>query len=147
MKLLKLPILIKQESITSQKPGSCNFRQIANTVFHKVKSAIPPILHGPEVLSSISDKAKLFAKNFSKSSNFDDSDISLPAFHSRTNLKLHNISVTSKFVKKVTNNKLVKDIWFWWYPSGGSEELWAWTFLKTSWFLQYVRRNLVFQIF
>ena len=53
------------------------------------------------MLSSASDKAKLFAKNFSKNSNLDDSGISLPVFHSRTNLKLHNISVTLKMIKKV----------------------------------------------
>ena len=37
-------------------------------------------------------------------SNLDDSGISLPVFPSRTNLKLHNISVTSKMVKKVVMN-------------------------------------------
>ena len=41
--------------------------------------------------SSASDKVKLFAENFSKNSNLDDSDMSLPVFPSRTNLKLHNI--------------------------------------------------------
>ena len=30
--------------------------------------------------------------------------ISLPVFHSRTNLKLHNISVAPKMVKKVIMN-------------------------------------------
>ena len=43
---------------------------------------------------------KLFAKN----SNLDDSGISLPVFPSRTNLKLHNISVTPKMVRKVIIN-------------------------------------------
>ena len=66
--------------------------------------AIPPLFIGPEVLSSASDKAKLFAKNFSKYSNLDDSGISLPVFPSRTNLKLHNISITPKMVKKVITN-------------------------------------------
>ena len=56
-----------------------------------------------KVLSSESDKAKLFAENFSKNSNLDDSGISLPVFPSRTNLKLH-ISVTPKMVKKVIMN-------------------------------------------
>ena len=56
------------------------------------------------MLSSASDKAKLFAENFSKNSNLDDSGITLPAFPSRTNLKLHNISVTPKMVKKVIMN-------------------------------------------
>ena len=53
------------------------------------------------MLSSASDKAKLFAENFSKNSNLDDSGISLPVFPSRTNLKVHNISVLPKMVKKV----------------------------------------------
>ena len=53
------------------------------------------------MLPSGSDKAKLFAENFSKNSNLDDSGISLPVFPSKTNLKLHNISVTPKMVKKV----------------------------------------------
>ena len=56
------------------------------------------------MLSYASDKAKLFAKNFSKNSNLDDLGISLPVFPSRTNLKLHNISVTPKMVKKVIMN-------------------------------------------
>ena len=56
------------------------------------------------MLSSASDKAKSFAENFSINSNLDDSDISLPVFPSRTNLKLHNISVTPKIVKKVIMN-------------------------------------------
>ena len=56
------------------------------------------------MLSSASDRAKLFAKNFSENSNFDDSGISLPASPSRTNLKLHNISVTHHLSKKVITN-------------------------------------------
>ena len=43
--------------------------------------------------------AKLFAENFLKNSNLDDSGISLPIFPSRTNLRLHNISITPKMVK------------------------------------------------
>ena len=56
------------------------------------------------MLSSASDEAKLFAENLSKNSNLDDSGISLPVFLSRTNLELHNISVTPKMVKKVVMN-------------------------------------------
>ena len=56
------------------------------------------------MLSSASDKVKLFAENLSKNSNLDDSGISLPSFPYRTNLKLHNIFVTSKMVKKVIIN-------------------------------------------
>ena len=56
------------------------------------------------MLSSAFDKAKLFVENFSKNSNLDESGISLLVFPSRTNLKLHNISVTPKMVKKVIIN-------------------------------------------
>ena len=92
-----------KESITSQKLGSRDFWRIANSVLNKGKSVIPPLFNGPEVLSSASDKAKLFAKNFSKNSNLDDLGISLPVFSFRTNLKLH-ISITTKMVKKVIMN-------------------------------------------
>ena len=93
-----------KESINSQKLGCRDFWRIANSVLNNGKSAIPPLFNDPEVLSSASDKAKLFAENFSKNSNLDDSGISLPVFPSRTNLKLHNISVTPKMVKKVIIN-------------------------------------------
>ena len=93
-----------KESITSQKLGSRDFWRIANSVLNKGKSAIPPLFNGPKVLSSASDKANLFAKNFSKNSNLVDSGISLPVFPSRTNLKLHNISITPKMVKNVITN-------------------------------------------
>ena len=56
------------------------------------------------MLSSASDKAKLFAKDFLKNSSIEDSGISLPGFPSRTNLKLHNISVTLKMINKVVTN-------------------------------------------
>ena len=63
-----------------------------------------PLFSGPEVLSSASDKAKLFAKNFSKNSNLDSLGISLPIFFCRTNVKLHDIFITPKMVKKVVAN-------------------------------------------
>ena len=47
---------------------------------------MPPLFNDPEVLNSASDKAKLFDRNFSKSSNLDDSGIALPIFSSRTNI-------------------------------------------------------------
>ena len=56
------------------------------------------------MFSSASDKAKMFANNFSKNSNLNVSGISLPVFPSRTNLKLHHISVTPKMVKTVIAN-------------------------------------------
>ena len=101
----KLPYATKtKESINSWKLGSQDFWQIANSVLNKGKSAIPPLFNGLEVFSSASDKAKLFGKSFSKNYNLDDSGISLPIFPSRTNLKLHNISITPKMLKKVIMN-------------------------------------------
>ena len=73
-----------KESITSQKLYPRNFCRIANSVLKKGKSAIPPLFNGLEVLSSASDKSKLFNENFSKNSNLDDSGIPLPVFFSRT---------------------------------------------------------------
>ena len=97
-------MLLKQESITSQKLCSQDFWRIANSVLNKGRSAIPHLFNNPEMLSSASDKAQLFAENFSKNSNLDDSGISLPVFPCRTTLKLHNIFVTAKTVKKVMTN-------------------------------------------
>ena len=85
-----------KESVTSQKLGCQYFWQIANSV--------PPLFNGLKVLSSASNKAKLFPENFSKNSHLDDSGISLPVFPSRTNLKLHNISLTPKMVKNFIMN-------------------------------------------
>ena len=62
-----------KESITSQKPGCRDFWWIACSVLNKGKSALPPLFNGPEVLSSASDKSKLFTKNFSENSYLDDS--------------------------------------------------------------------------
>ena len=45
------------------------FGQIANSVLNKDRSVVPPLFSRPEVLSSASDKAKLFAKNISSNCN------------------------------------------------------------------------------
>ena len=92
-----------KESITSQKLGSWDFWWVVNSVINKGKSTITPLFNGPEVFSSASDKAELFAKIFSKNPNLDDSGISLPVPYG-TNLKLHNTSVTPKMVKKFIMN-------------------------------------------
>ena len=98
-------MVIKQRSlITSQKLGFHDFWQIADSVLNKGKSAILPLYSCLEVLCSASDKAKLFAENLSKNSNVDGSGVSLLVFPTRTNLKLRNICVTSKVVKKVMMN-------------------------------------------
>ena len=52
---------------------------MANGVLNKGKPAIT-LLKGPEVLSSTSDRAKLFAKHFFKNYNLDDLGVSLTVF-------------------------------------------------------------------
>ena len=74
------------------------------TVLNKGKSAIPSLFNGSEMLSSGFNKAKLFGENLSKNSNLEYSGISFLVFVSRTNLKLHDFSVTPKMVKKVLMN-------------------------------------------
>ena len=74
------------------------------SVLDKCKSTIPLLFNCPEVLSSATDKVKLFDKNFFNNSNFENSGIPLPDFLSRTNLKLHNIYVIPKMVNKVIMN-------------------------------------------
>ena len=73
LKAAKLAYASKTKgSITSQKLGFRDFWRIANSVLNKGKSAIPPLFNGPEVLSSATDKGKLFPENFSKNSFLDD---------------------------------------------------------------------------
>ena len=72
---------------------------ISVQVFHKsplILRKLPLVTFGKLIIG--------FAENFSNNSNPDDSGISLPVFPSRTNLKMHNISVTPKMVKKIIMN-------------------------------------------
>ena len=80
-----------KKSVFLQKSGPRDLWRIVNSVLNEGKFAIPQLFNGPDMLSSASDKRKLFVKMFSTNSNLDDSCISLSAFPSRTNLKLHNI--------------------------------------------------------
>ena len=98
-------MLIKQKSLLRPRNLALgNFNELLIAKMCSRKSAISPLCYGIEVFCSLSDKAKLFAKNFFRNSSLDDSDISLLVFPSRTNLKLHSISVTSKLVEKVKIN-------------------------------------------
>ena len=88
-----------RESITSQKLCSRDSGE-----FPKVFSTKVNLLY---LLCSTAQRCcllhlikKLFAENFSKNSNLDDSGMFLPVSPSRTNLKLHNISITPKMGKK-----------------------------------------------
>ena len=54
----------------------------------------------------------MFPKNFSNNSNLDDSGIFLPVFPSRTNLKLHNLSVELSIFHIFPNiiTKIIKNL-------------------------------------
>ena len=72
--------------------------------------------------------------NFSKNFYLDDSGISLTVSPSRTNLKLHSISVTPTIVKKVKTNLDLSKIF-------GPDSIpvvvqKTWTFSHTSWTFQ-----------
>ena len=95
-------MLIKQKSLLlPRNMALVTFRELLIVFSAKVNL---PLFNGLEVLSSACDKVKLCAENFSKNSNLDDSGISLPVFLSKANLKLDDISVTPKMVKKVIVN-------------------------------------------
>ena len=95
---------LKQKSPSlSRNVAFRTFGELPIVLSRKVNLPYPPI-NDSEVLPSASDKAKLFAENFSKNSTLDDSGISLPVFPSRTNFKLHNICVSPNMFKKVIMN-------------------------------------------
>ena len=103
--LPNLHMLIKQKGLSLYRNLALRtFGELPIVFLNKGKSAIPPLFNDLEMLPSASNKARLFAENFPKTSNLHDSGISLPVFPSRTNLKLHNISVIAKMVKKVITN-------------------------------------------
>ena len=105
LKLPNLHMLLKQKSPSLPRNLALGtFGELLIVFSTKVNLLYLLYSTDRKVLSSASDKAKLFAKNFSKNSNLDDSGISLPVFSPRTNLKLHNISLTPKMVKKVITN-------------------------------------------
>ena len=86
------------------------FSVIANSVLEKSKSPIPSLFNIPEVLSSASDKAKLFAKN----SNLEDSstlwcliDVPPPA---RTFL-FQPLSPGYKILGEIQSNTSFQDIY------------------------------------
>ena len=70
---------------------------------NRTKSAIVPLFNGQKVLTSASEKAKLFARLFSKKFNVDDSGNELPTFSHRTNTTLSNMVITPKMVEKATS--------------------------------------------
>ena len=94
LKLPNLHVLIKQKSPSlSRNLALKTFGKFAKNFLGKGKPAMPHLFNDPEVLPFAPDIEKLFAKNFSKNYNIEDSVIPLAAFPFGSNLKMHNISV------------------------------------------------------
>lgn len=89
------------DHLGSQKLGSRDFWRIYNNVLNKGKSSVPPLFHGPEVLSTSKDKAELFARQFSTNSTLDDTGHPLPEFDARTPNSLTSLRVTVRMVADV----------------------------------------------
>ena len=69
---------------------------MSDSVLNIGKSAKPPLLNDPEVVINEIIREII--------NDLDDAGISLPDLPYRTNLKLHNASVTLKMIKKVITN-------------------------------------------
>ena len=98
-------MLIKQKSLSfPRNVAIVTYGELPVVFSTKINSAIPPQFNSLDVLSSASDKAKLFAENFYRNSSLDNLGISLSVFPPGTTLKLRNIFVTPKMVKKAIMN-------------------------------------------
>ena len=93
-----------QARIDQERLGSREFWRITNKVLGRGKSPIPAIINDPEVLSSSSDKAELFAKMFSSNSTLDDSNNPLPDFPLQTANSISGFKVTVKEVSKLIHD-------------------------------------------
>ena len=93
-----------KESISSQKLGSPDFGELPIVFTTKVNLFYLLYSTGWRCCLLHLIKQNCFLKTFLRTLNLDDSGMSLPVFPSRTLLKLHNISVTPKMVKKVIMN-------------------------------------------
>lgn len=69
-----------QAKVENKKLGSLQFWKIVNAILNRGKPSVPSIINGPEVISSLPDKAKLLAMNFAANTMLDDKDHSLPNF-------------------------------------------------------------------
>ena len=93
--LANLYILIKQKSLSLYRNVTLRtFGKFLIMFSTRVNLLHIPLFNSPDLLPSAPDKAKLFTKNFSRSSYLHDSDISLPVFLPERHNKLHNIFVT-----------------------------------------------------
>ena len=90
-------------SVASQLIVSHDCWMICNSFLTKGKSTKPPF-NGPEVLTTSTNNANLFARNFSCNSTLDDGLQQLPDFPSRTEQRLSSKKITSKMVSNMIYN-------------------------------------------
>ena len=95
--------------IEAQSLGTREFWRIINGVMNLGKISIPTIVNGPEILTSLLNKANLFAKLFSSNSTLEDNDHPLPDYPQRSDLSGLNItpSTVSKFINQLESSKAV----------------------------------------
>ena len=90
-----------RQSVASQLIGSRELWSIFKSILNRGNSTIPPLFNGPEVLTTSTDKANLFARNSSCNSTLDDGSQQLPDFPSRTEQILGSKKITAKIVSRV----------------------------------------------
>ena len=93
-----------QDRIDQERLGSREFWRITNKILNRGKSPIPTIINGPEVISSSSDKAKLFGSIFASNSTLDDSNHPLPGFPSCTDSLVSDIKISVKEVSRLIHD-------------------------------------------
>lgn len=64
----------------NKKLSSCVFWKISNKILNRGILPVPSSINDPEVISSVSDKAKIFAMNVASNSMLDDKGHLLPDF-------------------------------------------------------------------
>ena len=100
-----------------------------------------PLFNDPQVLFTALD---CLWKTILRRPIFIKLRISWPILPSKTTLKMEN-SCTSQFGwQGQIQPWIAKGVWHWLHSGGGSEELWALTFIQADWTLQYVSQGILF---
>ena len=93
-----------QSRIENERLGSREFWKITNKVLNRGKTSVgPTVINGPELLSSASDKAKLFATNIAANSTLDVGH-PLPSFPACTTNLLSEFSIQSRDIARLISN-------------------------------------------
>ena len=135
-----------KKSITFHKFGSHDFWWIANSLFNKVNLLYLLHLTDLRCCLLLLKKWNCLQRTFLRTHVLMNWVSLYLCFLFMTNPKLHQIHVTSQLAKGHNQLWFVKNIWSWLYSCGDSGELWAWTFIHTSWTLQYMSEGILFFI-